>query len=184
MNAFVAKFESPVVEDYPSRTWPLHLADESATTKTLVRSDVEQFGIMFGASEAVGEALICGSRPGEWLILGDPEACIAATVEMIGFTSIIDHTHSKALFRLSGLLAASALEKVCSVDWSDSMTPDGAVVSGSVAKVSCDIIRNDAGGRPSYLLACDRSYGQYLFDALVDACHEFRRQDNPIIGKA
>ena len=38
------------------------------------------------------------------------------------------------------------LEKVCSLDWSDPMTPDGAVASASVAKVTCDIARNDVDG--------------------------------------
>ena len=65
------------------------------------------------------------------------------------------------------------LEKVCSLDWSDPMTPDGAVASASVAKVTCDIARNDVDGTPSYLVFCDRSFGQYLFDALIDAGNEF-----------
>ena len=28
-------------------------------------------------------------------------------------------------------------------------------------------------GTPAYLVACDRSFGQYLFDALLDAGDEF-----------
>ena len=181
----MAEFESPVVKDYTNGSGPLQLVDESATTKLMVRSDVEQFEVTFGASKKIGGALICGSRPGEWLILGSPEACdkAAAKVDATGFTNVIDHTHSRALFRLSGQPVTSALEKVCSLDWSDEMTPHGAVVSASVAKVSCDIIRNDTDSEPSYLLACDRSYGQYLFDALIDACHEFGPQNNPVISK-
>lgn len=53
------------------------------------------------------------------------------------------------------------------------MTPDGAAVSGSVAKVICDIVRDDVGGEPSCLIACDRSYGPYLFDVILDAGQEF-----------
>ena len=87
--------------------------------------------------------------------------------------SVIDHTHSRALFRLTGADAASLLEKVCSLDWSDAMTPDGAVVSASIAKVTCDLTRQDHDGEPSYLIACDRSFAQYLFDALLDAGTEF-----------
>ncbi len=171
----MAEFESPIKKNVPDGTGPLQLTDVSATTKLLVRSDIQQFGVPFGASTAVDTALICGTRPGEWLILGNPEACTSAasTTDTNGFTNVIDLTHARALFRLSGAPAASALEKVCSLDWSDEMTPDGAVVSASVAKVTCDIIRNDTSGRPSYLLACDRSFGQYLFDALDDACREF-----------
>ena len=58
-------------------------------------------------------------------------------------------------------------------DWSDAMTPNGAVVSASVAKVTCDLAREDRGEQPTYLVACDRSFGQYLFDALLDAGDEF-----------
>jgi glycine cleavage system aminomethyltransferase T len=34
-------------------------------------------------------------------------------------------------------------------------------------------VRDDEDGTRSYLLHCERSYGQYLFDALLDAGHEF-----------
>ena len=75
--------------------------------------------------------------------------------------------------RVLAAASPSLLEKVCSLDWSDAMTPDGAVVSASIAKVTCDLTRQDVDGRPSYLVACDRSFGQYLFDALLDAGDEF-----------
>lgn len=102
----------------------------------------------------------------------DNEAFIAA-LDRSGHVSVVDHTHSRALFRLTGSASPSVLEKVCSLDWSDAMTPDGAVVSASVARVTCDITRNDVDGVGSYLIACDRSFGQYLFDALLDAGDEF-----------
>ena len=53
------------------------------------------------------------------------------------------------------------------------MTPDGAAFRSSVAKVVTDVVRDDEDGSPSYLLHCERSYGQYLFDALLDAGDEF-----------
>jgi len=59
------------------------------------------------------------------------------------------------------------------LDWSDAMTPNGAVASASVAKVTCDIARCDGDSAPSYMIFCDRSFGQYLFDALIDAGEEF-----------
>ena len=42
-----------------------------------------------------------------------------------------------------------------------------------MAKVTCDIVRNDLEGIPSYLISCDRSYGQYLFEVILDAGQEF-----------
>jgi len=108
-------------------------------------------------------------------VLGSPGSAnlVVDGLDRSGHVSIVDHTHSRALFRLTGPASSDALEKVCGLDWSDLMTPDGAVVSASVAKVSCDLVRNDADGIPSYLIACDRSFGQYLFDAILDSGTEF-----------
>ena len=156
------------------------LHDSSATTKIIVRAGPEtaarhQLDASFGTSRTEEGVLVIGQRPDEWIILG-PDAASRAVVDRLdrsGHVSVIDHTHSRALFRLTGDEAASVLEKLCSLDWNDHMTPDGAAVSASVAKVTCDIVRNDLDGVRSYLISCDRSYGQYLFDAILDARHEF-----------
>jgi sarcosine oxidase gamma subunit len=69
------------------------------------------------------------------------------------------------------------LAKVCAIDLADPVTPDGAAFRSSVARVVTDVTRDDqarpSGTVPSYLLGCERSYGQYLFDALLDAGTEF-----------
>jgi len=127
---------------------------------------------------APGGALVLGSRPGEWIIVGTPSEVAAAVADLAGlgeqeFMTALDWTHSRAMFRVTGADAARMLEKVCGIDWSDHMTPDGAVLSASVALTTCDLARNDVNGTPSYLVFCDRSFGQYLFDALIDAGNEF-----------
>lgn len=170
------EFESAILKTYiPQSGATLALSDESATTKALVRSDRAQFGVFFGRSARHGDALVAGTRPDEWLLLGSAEAVAAAqgAVDSGGFTNVIPFTHGRSLFRVTGPEAASMLEKVCGIDWTDAMTPNGAVVSASVALTSCDIIRDDQDGVRSYLLMCDRSFGQYLFDALYDAGGEF-----------
>jgi hypothetical protein len=53
------------------------------------------------------------------------------------------------------------------------MTPDGAALRSTVAAVATDIIRDDRDGVRSYLLHCERSSGQCLFDALLDAGADF-----------
>ncbi|WP_419933035.1 hypothetical protein [Candidatus Poriferisodalis sp.] len=178
-------FESPVVRNYPtSEGGNLTLTDASATTKWLVRADAEgptadRLGARFGSSQmAPGGALVLGSRPGEWIIVGTPGEVAAAVAELDGlgeqeFMTALDWTHSRAMFRVTGADAARMLEKVCGIDWGDHMTPDGAVLSASVALTTCDLARNDVNGTPSYLVFCDRSFGQYLFDALIDAGDEF-----------
>ncbi len=183
-------FESPVVRDYPtSEAGGLTLTDVSATTKWLVCASADGptadvLGARFGSSQvAPGGALVLGSRPGEWIILGTPSEVDATVADLNGldsdeFASALDWTHSRAMFRVTGSEATRMLEKVCGIDWCDHMTPDGAVLSASVALVTCDLARNDVSqdgtsSRPSYLIFCDRSFGQYLFDALIDAGDEF-----------
>jgi sarcosine oxidase gamma subunit len=53
------------------------------------------------------------------------------------------------------------------------VTPDGAALSTSIAKLVTGLVRDDTHGTPSYLLHCERSSGQYLCDALLDAGAEF-----------
>lgn len=176
MSETAPQFASPIIKSYPANAEAtLTISDASSMTKTLVRSDQDQFGIGFGASRAHGDAIVAGSRPDEWTIIGSIAAVEAAeaAIDRSGFTSVIPFTHGRALFRITGDDAPRMLEKVCGVDWSDSMTPDGAVVSASVALTTCDIIRNDRDGTRSYLLMMDRSFAQYLFDALLDAGEEF-----------
>ena len=178
-------FESPVVRRYPAgKPGPLTLSDDSATVKWLVRAPADgavaqQLGAAFGSSARTsGGVLVLGSRPGEWILLGAADSVADAVGALDGLdagslVTALDWTHGRALFRVTGREAARMLEKVCSLDWSEEMTPDGAVASASVAKVTCDIARDDVDATASYLIFCDRSFGQYLFDALIDAGDEF-----------
>lgn len=172
----------------------LTLADESSLTKTLIRAEPRtkaerQLDVVFGASRLVDGVVISGQRPSEWLVIGEANdvSTFVDRIDREGHVSLVDHTHSRAMMRLTGLDASRVLEKVCSLDWSSEMTPNGAVVSASVAKVGCDIVRNDTFRHgsalassaptevipPSYWIACDRSFAQYLFDAILDAGQEF-----------
>lgn len=183
-------FESPVRGSFVSYAGipmepgppdaPLSLVDVSATTKITVRSGPEtnayrQISVPFATSRTEAGVVIVGQRPDEWLVVGGEPAAqvLADSLDRTGHVSVIDSTHGRAMFRLTGADSASLLEKLCSLDWNDHMTPDGAAVSGSVARVTCDIVRNDLDGARSYLISCDRSYGQYLFDVILDAGQEF-----------
>lgn len=183
-------FESPVSTPFLSYAGvpmepggpdaPLTLRDVSSTAKIIVRAGPEtavrrRLSAPFSTSRMEDGVLIVGQRPDEWILLGQ-ETDIGGLVDGLdrsGHVSVIEGTHSRAMFRLTGADAASVLEKLCSLDWNDHMTPDGAAVSASVARVTCDIVRNDLEGSPSYLISCDRSYGQYLFEVILDAGQEF-----------
>lgn len=174
------QFVSQVRKTYPTSDAELALRDLSATHKTLIRADIDSLtaadlGASFGQSRTADGVFIAGSRPGEWLLFGlsDQVSSVLSSVDDSGHCSVIDFTHGRALFRLTGAASAGVLEKLCSIDWADAMMPDGAVVSASVAKVGCDIVRQDEAGVRSYLILSDRSSAQYLFDAILDAGAEF-----------
>jgi heterotetrameric sarcosine oxidase gamma subunit len=139
-------------------------------------------GVPFGrAARDAGELLI-GSGPGEWLVLAPPgtAAAVAGRLEGIAvdsapeeFVSVIDLTHGRALVRVTGDRAADLLARLCPADLHDDMTPDGTAFRSPVAGVATDVVRDDRDGTVSYLLHCERSSGQYLFDALAGAGEPF-----------
>jgi len=136
-------------------------------------------GVPFGrAARDKHGTLVVGSGPGEWLLLAPPGAGaeVAGRVEEMtdeGLVSVFDVTHGRALMRLTGWRAAELLAKVCGIDFSEQVTPDSAAFRSSVAKLVTDVVRDDRDGERAYLLHCERSSGQYLFDALLDAGDEF-----------
>jgi heterotetrameric sarcosine oxidase gamma subunit len=136
-------------------------------------------GVPFGrAARDEHGTLVVGSGPGEWLLLAPPGAgaMVARRVEEVPdeeLLSVFDLTHGRALMRISGVKTVDLLAKVCGIDLSEEVTPDGAAFRSSVAKLVTDVVRDDRDGERSYLLHCERSSGQYLFDALIDAGDEF-----------
>lgn len=168
-------------------TGDLTLTDCSPLTKILLRAPIggqaaATLGVRFGraARDAAGR-LVVGSGPGEWLLLAapghpgqpaefDPDA-LAAPGECVTW---VDQTHGRALMRLSGPAGPRVLAKLCGIDLSEDITPDGAAFRTSVAALATDVIRDDLPGPTrSYLLHCERSSGQYFFDAVLRAGAEF-----------
>lgn len=162
----------------------LRLEDCAPLAKVVVRAASDgraaaELRVPFGRAERDAEGtLVVGSGPGEWMLLGEPGRANALAARAGGLAvdrhvSAVDVTHGRALMRLTGRDAAGVLAKVCAIDLADRTTPDGRAFRSSVAKLATDIVRDDRDGTPSYLLHCERSSGQYLFDALLDAGAEF-----------
>ena len=180
----------------------LRLADSTASVKVMVRAEprgamVERLGVVIGCAvrtEPFAEpgsakraadlrphdVLMCRLGPGEWLAMAtlggrgplwDHLRTLAADVD--GLVSLIDVTHGRVVLRLTGAHAATVLSKICGIDLRDEATPDGAALRTSVAALVTDIVRDDVEGRRSYLLGCEWSSGQYLWDAVIDAGAEF-----------
>jgi heterotetrameric sarcosine oxidase gamma subunit len=162
----------------------LRIMDCTPLAKVLVRASADgevarSLGVPFGrAARDEHGTLVVGSGPGEWLLLAPPGAgaAVAGRVEEVpaeGLVSVFDATHGRALVRISGAQTLDLLAKVCGIDFSEEVTPDGAAFRSSVAKLVTDVVRDDRDRERSYLLHCERSSGQYLFDALIDAGDEF-----------
>lgn len=145
-------------------------------------------GVPFGRAErrtwrgeeTTWDVLLTGSGPGEWLVLAAPglQATLVDRLERSAarageLVTVIDVTHGRALVRLTGERSADLLAKECELDLSGVSCPDGRALRSTVAGVVTDLVRDDRGGRRSYLLHCERSSGQYLFDSLLDAGREF-----------
>src|SRR5215831_3116498 len=165
----------------------LTLTDCTPLAKVQVRAPIggraaAELAVPFGrAIREPGGTLVAGSGPGEWLLLATPGQGPALAVRLGDLAArhpgelvtATDVTHGRALVRLTGPDAAGALAKVCGIDTSEPSTPDGAAFRTAVAAVATDVIRDDIGCIPSYLLHCERSSGAYLFGELLAAGGEF-----------
>ncbi|MBA2768407.1 MAG: hypothetical protein H0U35_04630 [Sporichthyaceae bacterium] len=133
------------------------------------------------ALQAPGDALlVIGSGPGEWLVVAPPgaqsrllEQLNAAAAGVTELVTLLDITHGRALVRLTGDRSPDLLAKECGLDLADAVVRNGSALRTAVAKLATDLVRDDRDGVRSYLLHCERSSGQYLFDALRDAGREF-----------
>lgn len=175
-------FRTPIpVEVLQSDDRSLELRDRSTYSKILLRERKgEEFsgelGVKYGESKLRTDGtLVCGSRPGEWTFY-NPSAeanSLIQTLETYGErVALTNLTHGRALMSVEGNSAGSLLEKICNIDFSDAMVPDGASFSASVGAVSCDLVRADSD-QVLFLLSCERSFGLYLFKVLADAGKEF-----------
>jgi len=162
----------------------LRLCDLSHFAKVQVRGPSDgagagELGVRSGRAvrERATQRLVVGSGPGEWLVIGPCGEAPGLVAELEGrlsggaeLVSVVDLTHGRALMRLSGPDAlGGVLCKLCPVDLAERVAPDGTALRTSLAGVVTDIVRDDVAGEASYLLHCERSSGQYLFDTLLDA---------------
>jgi heterotetrameric sarcosine oxidase gamma subunit len=165
----------------------LTITDSTPLAKVQVRAPwngalAKVLGVPFGRTARDAGELLVGSGPGQWLVLAPPgtAAGVAGRLEGIAadsapgeFVGVTDLTHGRALVRLTGGRLTDLLARLCPADLHDDMAPDGTAFRTSVAGLATDLVRDDQAGSLSYLLHCERSSGQYLFDALLAAGESF-----------
>lgn len=161
------------------------LADASLLAKIAIRAPAtgavrDALGVGFGraarpADGPLAGALVVGSGPRQWTVIGeDVRDAVASVLAATGeFATWVDVSHGRAMLRLTGAAAPALLAKLCAIDLSEKVVPDGAAFRSSVARVVTDVVRDDTDAGRSYVLHCERSSGQYLADAVLDAGREF-----------
>ena len=128
--------------------------------------------------------LIAGIAPEQWLFIGAQGVSfsmsgVADDGDGAGpLITIVSLTHSTALIRLVGHDSAKILRKLCGINFDNRVTPNHFALRTSMARIVISLIREDVAAMgkrpiPSYLILCDRSAGQYLFNILLDAGQEF-----------
>lgn len=137
----------------------LSLTDLSQTPKWRVFAGHDR--VRPGTSSGAGDTLVWSVTPGEWTVLGErPD-------------DAVDLTHVRAMFRLTGHNATTVINRVCALDLGDHVFPNGAAARTLLAGVATEIIRDDEGEMPSYLLLPSRSFSTYFLEVIFDAGAEF-----------
>ena len=180
---------TPLFDKAPVKGARIELAELPIAGHFNLRVDPTNADAMKRASDCVGIPLPTqplssvesnGTRvhwvaPDEWYVLMPRDKAagfeVAFREAMSGMHySIVDVSGGQTVLSLTGQGAREVLMKGAAVDVHDSAFPVGKVVGTAIAKSSGMIVRT---GDDSYELLIRRSFANYLWDWLSDACQEF-----------
>lgn len=114
-----------------------------------------------------GPVAIAWLAPGEWLVTGseaDVERVRTHCAEAAGNLGLmVDITHARAAFELSGPKASSALAAHCPLDFSEETMPVGAARRSTFSDTGFFISRRpDRDGQPRFRLIFDQTMAGYV----------------------
>lgn len=128
----------------------------------------------------VNHISVAALTPDEFLILTPPgaekELATSLETEIIAhgiFVSVIDQTSGLVGLSISGPRTTELMRKLCAIPFHSGEFPNLSVVQSSFAKIRGMIIRHDRGDLPTFELFADCSYGEYLWESILDAGKEF-----------
>ncbi len=93
----------------------------------------------------------------------DASACIHLTDVTSNFTTV----------QIAGPHSGDVLRKLTALDLRPAQFPDLSCAQGSLAGIHGAVIRADIQAHLAYQVYCGREFGEYLWDALLDAGQEF-----------
>ena len=120
-----------------------------------------------------GGAVAARLAPDEAVVIAPPAPCGADASSMLpaGGAGVhaIDITSGMAGASVTGPAAGRTLESLTDLDLSGHALPDLGCAQARFAEVYGLLLRIDADGLPSYQLYFSRDFGQYVWEALVEA---------------
>lgn len=172
----------------PSQQPTVCIEELKGMSHLVLRGNATNLAFVEGVEAALGIALpmipgttvqneglrVYWQSPDEWLIIGDPEqaAGIEAALRehLSGHFAVTDVSGGQTLVSLSGLNAENVLKKSTLYDVHISHFPIGKVVGTAFAKSQVQLRRT---GEQAFELILRRSFADYLWMWLLDACQEY-----------
>ena len=137
---------------------------------------VSQQGI--GSEPALQSIVLARLAEDEALVLTDPNRA-PSVAETLGerpheCTHIVDITSALAAVRITGPLGHLLLASVSELDTASEVLPNMSCAQARIAEIHVMLLRLDVGDLPSYELYFGREFGEYMWDALTEAGHEYQ----------
>jgi glycine cleavage system aminomethyltransferase T len=107
--------------------------------------------------------------PAHLLVTCDP----AVSPSFPGSLLITDVTSVLAQFLLAGPSARQILAKLSSLNVSERALADGGCAQTSLAHAHATVLRQDLRSVPAFYLLVARDYGEFVWEAVLHAGHEF-----------
>ena len=86
---------------------------------------------------------------------------------------LMDVTSNFTALQIAGPCSRALLRKLTALDLRPAQFPDLSCAQGSLAGIHTLVIRADIQAHLAYQVYCGREFGEYLWDALLDAGQEF-----------
>jgi sarcosine oxidase subunit gamma len=158
-------------------------ADLSAVVAATLTLDLPRSGRVAAASGRMALWI----QPGCWLISGpqgEQDSLPASLKDSLrGIGAVIDQSHGRCLFELSGVYAQQVLARLCRLDLHDRAFPPGSSAVTLVGHVSCQLYRI-GGPVPSFGLIVGSTFAEWLLDQLMSAASSHGWTFSPWQGAA
>jgi sarcosine oxidase, subunit gamma len=147
-------------------------ADLAAALRRALALDLPETGRVATGSESAALWL----QPGSWLIKapGDRQDGLPAFLRasLSGIAAVVDQSHGRCLFELSGVHAPAVLARLCRLDLHERAFAPGSSAATLVGHVSCLIYRGEAPV-PSFGLIVGSTFAEWLLDELGTAAASY-----------